>query len=485
MKNDPIVAGTDDLSGPLADSVGQIRETPLPTELGRQAMQRAVAYTSPWTPRAVALWSGVAASIITAAFVSGALIIRWTQPAPTPAVAGGAEASVTAAPEAGVANAAAAPAAAPIPTLQTEGEQPIPSFRLSGRRVGAGENPQVAIGELPVAGVQPIPSLPADAKALVDRYQTDLTRFERAKAELEVERAKIESQRASQRAEILAQLNTLAAQYKAAGKSAEGDAVSQQIALLNNMAVASNTFRLTDGALVRTGEGVLVLNANGNVNALPAVAGVAGTPAGADITAFRQSVGQTLQFTAVGSANGTIWGSGVYTDDSPLGVAAVHAGFLKEGERGTLRVTVLPGQASYDSSTKNGITSSTYANWQGSYRIEGKVAPLTVAPATENITRTLTITNAPPTEGRSGRRIQPNPDGTLPAGDAFQGRSGRSSGTARPPQGRVLEATPPNGAVDLPALQLEVRPAPEPTRLPAPPQAPGETPPPPSLPAAR
>ena len=70
-----------------------------------------------------------------------------------------------------------------------------------------------------------------------------------------------------------------------------------------------------------------------------------------------------------GSSNGAIWGSGVYTDDSPLAVAAVHAGVLGAGEQRVVTVTVLPGQASYESSSQNGIASNSYGDWLGSYRI--------------------------------------------------------------------------------------------------------------------
>ncbi len=54
-----------------------------------------------------------------------------------------------------------------------------------------------------------------------------------------------------------------------------------------------------------------------------------------------------------------MWGGGdenVYTDDSNLGTAAVHAGALKVGETAMLRFTILPGQDSYIGSTRNDVT---------------------------------------------------------------------------------------------------------------------------------
>src|SRR6185369_1403563 len=59
---------------------------------------------------------------------------------------------------------------------------------------------------------------------------------------------------------------------------------------------------------------------------------------------FRGQLGKTLLFEVTGAANGSVWGSGVYTDDSTLATAAVHAGVLKVGEKGAVKVTILAGQ---------------------------------------------------------------------------------------------------------------------------------------------
>jgi hypothetical protein len=53
-----------------------------------------------------------------------------------------------------------------------------------------------------------------------------------------------------------------------------------------------------------------------------------------------------------------------------LSAAAVHAGVLKAGEKGTVKVTILPGQTGYQGTTRNGITSSPYGQWGSSYRVE-------------------------------------------------------------------------------------------------------------------
>ncbi|MDB5356973.1 MAG: blaR1 2 [Phycisphaerales bacterium] len=109
---------------------------------------------------------------------------------------------------------------------------------------------------------------------------------------------------------------------------------------------------------------------------------------------YRDRVGQSLLFITTGSDSGTIWGNGTYTDDSPLAVAAVHAGVLKVGETGVVKVTILPGQDTYGGSERNGITSQPYGSFPGSYRVDSRDAdgallgwtlPKPTAPAEVNL----------------------------------------------------------------------------------------------------
>ncbi len=86
---------------------------------------------------------------------------------------------------------------------------------------------------------------------------------------------------------------------------------------------------------------------------------------------FRGQEGQTYYFSVTGSTQGSIWGTDVYTDDSSLATAAVHAGVLLEGQTGVVKVTIITGLSSYDGSTQNGVTSMDYGDWYGSYKVEG------------------------------------------------------------------------------------------------------------------
>jgi hypothetical protein len=84
---------------------------------------------------------------------------------------------------------------------------------------------------------------------------------------------------------------------------------------------------------------------------------------------YRGYTKEVYYFLVKGSDQGTIWGTGIYTDDSPLAVAAVHAGKLEVGQRGIIGVRMLDGLAEYQGSTEHGIASRDYGSHLGSYRI--------------------------------------------------------------------------------------------------------------------
>lgn len=88
-----------------------------------------------------------------------------------------------------------------------------------------------------------------------------------------------------------------------------------------------------------------------------------------NLSSFQAMIGKTFTFRVRGETSGSLWGTGMYTLDSKLAVAAVHAGAIKAGETGNVRVQILPPQAAFVGSTQNGITSSAYDTYPGAYRI--------------------------------------------------------------------------------------------------------------------
>jgi hypothetical protein len=62
-----------------------------------------------------------------------------------------------------------------------------------------------------------------------------------------------------------------------------------------------------------------------------------------------------------------VWGTDVYTDDSSIGSAAVHKGLITFTNGGTVKIRILPGRGSYTGSTRNGVTSEDWDEWDGSF----------------------------------------------------------------------------------------------------------------------
>lgn len=81
------------------------------------------------------------------------------------------------------------------------------------------------------------------------------------------------------------------------------------------------------------------------------------------------TVGATFYFRVTGMLEGQVWGTDVYTRDSVIGAAAVHAGLVKPGETAVLRMTIAPSQQNYPGSSRNGVTSADYGPFAECWRL--------------------------------------------------------------------------------------------------------------------
>ena len=68
-----------------------------------------------------------------------------------------------------------------------------------------------------------------------------------------------------------------------------------------------------------------------------------------------------------GARTATIWGTGTYTSDSAICVAATHAGALAGTGAGIVVVEVAPGLPAYEGTIRNGIASTAYPAWTQSF----------------------------------------------------------------------------------------------------------------------
>lgn len=80
--------------------------------------------------------------------------------------------------------------------------------------------------------------------------------------------------------------------------------------------------------------------------------------------------GTTYYFRVTGASEGSLWGTDVYTGDSALAAAAVHAGAVKPGETAVVRVTVMRPLNHYQGSVRNGVTSHDYGRYGTAYRVD-------------------------------------------------------------------------------------------------------------------
>ena len=81
----------------------------------------------------------------------------------------------------------------------------------------------------------------------------------------------------------------------------------------------------------------------------------------------RGKVGELYTYKVIGSNEGTVWGNGIYTDDSNIAKAAVLEGKCKIGEYAIVFIKIIEAKSNYDSCSKNGISTNSWGHWDGSY----------------------------------------------------------------------------------------------------------------------
>jgi LCCL domain len=82
------------------------------------------------------------------------------------------------------------------------------------------------------------------------------------------------------------------------------------------------------------------------------------------------NIGKTYRIKVTGNVNGSVWGSDIYTTDSSLETAAVHAGALKSGQTGVVRVTIVAPPPFFGSSTRNGVTTMPYTAYPSAFKVQ-------------------------------------------------------------------------------------------------------------------
>ena len=81
------------------------------------------------------------------------------------------------------------------------------------------------------------------------------------------------------------------------------------------------------------------------------------------------TIGATYYFRVKGDASGTAWGTDVYTGDSSLALAAVHAGLVKPEQEAILKVSVMAPPPAFQGSTRHGVTSHGFGRFGSAYSL--------------------------------------------------------------------------------------------------------------------
>jgi len=74
------------------------------------------------------------------------------------------------------------------------------------------------------------------------------------------------------------------------------------------------------------------------------------------------------------SSGRPVWGTDVYTDDSSVCRAAVHAGIVDLEQGGAATLTILPGESRYSGTDRNGVRTVPYGSWDRSFSFDRAVA---------------------------------------------------------------------------------------------------------------
>jgi hypothetical protein len=93
----------------------------------------------------------------------------------------------------------------------------------------------------------------------------------------------------------------------------------------------------------------------------------------ATATSHRGQNGQRFRYTC--GARGPlykVYGTDVYTDDSSVCTAAVHAGLIAQNTGGSVVIEIRPGRESYFGSLRNGVRTASYESWSGSFAFTGE-----------------------------------------------------------------------------------------------------------------
>jgi hypothetical protein len=79
--------------------------------------------------------------------------------------------------------------------------------------------------------------------------------------------------------------------------------------------------------------------------------------------------GATYYFRVTGTTEGPAWGTDVYTGDTWLAVAAVHAGLVTPGQSAIIKVTLVEPLPQFVGSARHGVTTHDFGRFGSAYTL--------------------------------------------------------------------------------------------------------------------
>src|SRR5688572_21095456 len=89
----------------------------------------------------------------------------------------------------------------------------------------------------------------------------------------------------------------------------------------------------------------------------------------ANMLELAHPAGSTYYFRVTGQREGALWGTDVYTGDSALSVAAVHAGLVNAGASVIVKVTTVAPPAAFQGSLRHGVESHDFGRYGSAYTL--------------------------------------------------------------------------------------------------------------------
>jgi len=100
----------------------------------------------------------------------------------------------------------------------------------------------------------------------------------------------------------------------------------------------------------------------------------------ASMLQHRSRLGSCLEVELFGGVHGHIYGDVIYSDDSDVATAALHAGVLQANQSATIKVYITGPRRSFAKCVRNGIQSNKFHYWPGSFTFDEGIMRQVVAP---------------------------------------------------------------------------------------------------------